>query len=388
MKILHLITRLILGGAQENTVLSCEGQAAHGHDVTLAFGPIYGPEGSLLQRAQRGGYALAELPSMIRAVRPLTDRRCFQECRDLIRRLKPDVVHTHSSKAGIVGRAAAWAEQVPAVVHTVHGLPYHPYQSKLVHTGYVWAERWAAKRCHKIVCVADAMSRQALAERVGEAEQYQTVYSGMEIGPFVDGPDDRAATRLKLGLAENDIVIGTVARLAELKGHDDLIDGLDDLLRTRPNVKLLWVGDGWHRKRLEQKIAERRLNGHVVITGLVDPGQIPAMMRAMDLLVHPSYREGLARTLPQALLSGISVVSYDCDGAGEVCIDGVTGRLVRTGDAAALAGAVEWMVDHPSERAAMASEGRSRCRRRFDAAVMVSELETLYERILSGRAST
>ncbi|MEX0741352.1 MAG: glycosyltransferase, partial [Phycisphaeraceae bacterium] len=121
MKILHLITRLILGGAQENTLLSCEGQAAAGHEVTLAFGPIYGPEGSLLERAQGGGYELAELSAMIRAVRPWTDVRCYYQVRKLIRELKPDVVHTHSSKAGIIGRAAAWAEGVPAVVHTIHG---------------------------------------------------------------------------------------------------------------------------------------------------------------------------------------------------------------------------------------------------------------------------
>src|SRR5688572_28081557 len=118
MKILHLITRLILGGAQENTVLTCEGLAKRGHEVTLAFGPIYGPEGSLLERAKTGGYELVELSAMVRSVNPWTDWRCYQQCRRLIRRLKPDVVHTHSSKAGIVGRAAATAEGVPAVVHT------------------------------------------------------------------------------------------------------------------------------------------------------------------------------------------------------------------------------------------------------------------------------
>jgi glycosyltransferase involved in cell wall biosynthesis len=384
MKILHLITRLILGGAQENTVLTCEGLARRGHQVTLAFGPIYGPEGSLLQRAQAGGYELVELPAMVRQIAPLTDYRCYQQCRQLIRRIKPDVVHTHSSKAGIVGRAAAWAENVPVVVHTIHGLPFHPYQSWPINRLYIALERWAAHRCHHIVTVAQAMTRQALAAGVGTPGQYSTIYSGMEVAPFLDDPTDRAAIRRELALPLDATVIGTVARLAELKGHDDLIDALGPRLRSDPRLMLLWVGDGWWRPRLEQRLRDENLTKQVVITGLVPPSRIPAMMRAMDVLVHPSYREGLARALPQALLSGVPVVSYDCDGAGEVCIEtgGVrTGKLVPTGNRAALAEAVNWMIDHPEQRAAMAAAGRQLCRSRFDAQLMVDQLESLYKGI-------
>ncbi|QNN23125.1 glycosyltransferase family 4 protein [Planctomycetales bacterium ZRK34] len=386
MKILHLITRLILGGAQENTVLTCEGQSRAGHEVILAYGPIYGPEGSLHERASQGGYDLVELSAMIRAVRLWTDWRCYRQCRELIQRVKPDVVHTHSSKAGIIGRAAAAAENVPAIVHTIHGLAFHPHQSRLIHAAYVAAEKWAARRCDRIACVADAMSRQALAAGVGQAELYETVYSGMEIGPFVEAPAHREATRQALGFEKEDVVIGTVARLAELKGHDDLLDAMGDTLRQRPRVKLLWVGDGWWRDRLEQKVRQMRLTEQVVITGLVAPARVPAMMSAMDLMVHPSYREGLARALPQALLSGLPIVSYDCDGAGEVCVDGETGRLAPTGDIEALRQATTWMIDHPAEAAAMAQAGREICRRRFDAAVMVEQLLDLYQRILQQKA--
>jgi glycosyltransferase involved in cell wall biosynthesis len=387
MKVLHLITRLILGGAQENTVLTCEGLAARGHEVTLAFGPIYGPEGSLLQRARRGGYELVELPSMIRSIRPWTDLRCYHQCRALIRRFKPDVVHTHSSKAGILGRAAAWGEGVPAVIHTIHGLPFHPYQSPVVRRLYITAERWAARRCHAIATVADAMTRQALAAGVGSPDQYTTVYSGMEIEPFLDCPIDRAAIRAELGLREDDIVLGAVARLAELKGHDDLLDALGGTMRGQPQLRLLWVGDGWWRGRLEEKIRRMSLQDRVVIAGLVPPDRIPAMMRAMDVLIHPSYREGLARALPQALLSGVPVISYDCDGAAEVCIDGQTGRLVPTGDLTALREAVRWMLEHPAQRQAMGQRGRDLCTPRFSHHTMVEQLEALYGKVL-GSAST
>jgi glycosyltransferase involved in cell wall biosynthesis len=210
----------------------------------------------------------------------------------------------------------------------------------------------------------------------------------MELEPFLEAPDDRAEKRRSLGIGEEELVIGTVARLAELKGHDDLLDALADWLKERRNVRLLWVGDGWWRDRLERRIAEAGLRDRIVITGLVDPRRVPAMIRAMDVLVHPSYREGLARALPQALLSGVPVVSYDNDGAPEVCIDGVTGRLVPTGDRDRLLEAIRWMAEHPQERAAMGAEGRRRCERIFSPQTMVDRLESIYNPVLERPAAT
>lgn len=377
MKILHIITRLIVGGAQENTLLSCQGQARAGHQVMLAYGPIYGPEGSLLAKAQ-GGCELHELRFMERAVRPIADWRGYRECRRLIERFKPDIVHTHSSKAGILGRAAAWAAGVPGVVHTIHGLPFHDHQSGLVRRMYIAAERYAARRCHKLVVVADAMRDQALAAGIGRPDQYQTVYSGMDVRSFLEPAVDRGQIRRELGLAEDDFVIGTVARLAELKGHDDLLDGIGPLMAMHRRIRLLWVGDGWLGPRLQKRIAEMGLEGRVIRTGLVEPGRIPALMRAMDCLAHPSYREGLARALPQALLSGLPVISYDVDGAREVCMDGKTGLLIRPGDRAGLWRAALELMENPARAAEMARAGRELCRTRFDADEMVRTLLAIY----------
>ena len=158
MRIMHISTRLILGGSQENTVLSCAGQADDGHAVSLVFGPIEGPEGTMLPTVEaHGGIEALETPNLVREIAPRRDWRCRRELEALIRDWRPDVVHTHSSKAGILGRAAAWHAEVPAVVHTIHGLPFHPYQSALKNAAYIRAERWAARRCHAIATVADAM---------------------------------------------------------------------------------------------------------------------------------------------------------------------------------------------------------------------------------------
>ncbi|HLP83613.1 MAG TPA: glycosyltransferase family 4 protein [Phycisphaerales bacterium] len=396
-RILHISTRLILGGSQENTVLSCEGQARLGHDVHLAFGPIYGPEGSLLDRVQNfrtadnRGITTHVIPDMVREVAPLRERRALAQLTRLIREIKPDVVHTHSSKAGILGRIAAWRllPDLPQmrVIHTIHGPPFMPVEGSplnrakvaINNTIYTLAERIAARHCHTIVSVADAMTQQFLARGIGNPSQYITIRSGMEIAPFLAARElDQLAIRRELGLAPDDFVIGTVARLAQHKGHDDLIDALADELRTRPHWKLLWVGDGWWRDRLEARLTSLNLRDRVILTGLVPPQRVPALMRAMDVLAHPSYREGLPRTVPQALLAGALPVAYDVDGTGEICRDMQTGRLVPLAHIAKLCEAIVWAHEHPDERAAMIRRGQAECERDFSAERMVERLEQVY----------
>jgi len=414
LTILHISTRLILGGSQENTVLSCEGQARNGHNVHLAFGPIYGPEGSHLDRIRTfrtdDGRRITdhELPNMVREIHPVKDHFAFHhDLKQVLRKVNPDIVHTHSSKAGILGRWAASGlvarasrpcVDAPAIIHTIHGPPFMPVEGpplnrlavRTKNAIYTAAERFAAKRCHLILSVADAMTDQFLAREIGKPEQYLTVRSGLETQPFIEAApgDHRDEVRTELGIEPDDFVIGTVARLAEHKGHDDLLDALGDELRTRPNWKLLWVGDGWWRERLLKRVADMGLTDRVITTGLVPNAKVPRFMRAMDLLAHPSYREGLPRTVPQALLAGVPAVAHDVDGTREICIDAVkdpdhaTGRLVPPGDHAALRDALLWMHDHPGQRRALAARGRDLVLREFSAERMVENLEHVYARAL------
>ena len=377
-------------------MLSCEGQAAppYNHDVSLVFGPIYGPEGSLLQRVQqfhaanRKTIQTIETPNLVRELNPLKDLKCYFDLRRIIREWKPDVVHTHSSKAGILGRLAAWKESVPCVIHTIHGPPFHAYEKRWRNAVYVVSERIAAKHCHVIACVADAMRDQFLNAKVGRANQYATVYSGMEIESFINPAWTRDAVRNELQFQPDDFVIGTIARLAENKGHDDLLDALESPMRSNPRIKLLWVGDGWWRDRLLARVKAMELQDQVITTGLVPPERIPKYLQAMDVLVHPSYREGLPRTVTQALLSATPAVAYDVDGTREVCVDGETGRLLRPGDRAGLRESVQWMMDHPAERRAMGLRGREMCRTRFSAATMVEHLNAIYTACLQHRVGT
>jgi glycosyltransferase involved in cell wall biosynthesis len=378
MRIVHIITRLIIGGAQENTLLSCQGQHDHGHEVTLITGPPMGPEGSLLERARGYGFNVEVYDEMRRSILPRKDWKTYRHLIDRLKQLNPDVVHTHSSKAGIIGRWAAHKARMPFIVHTIHGLAFTASTSKLANTFYEMLERKTAPITHKIVCVADEMARQSLAAGIGRPDQYVTIYSGMETRDFLNPPVPREQVRQQLGLEPHHVAVGTVARLFHLKGHDDLLDLAPRLCSTFPDLRFLWIGDGLLRAQFEQRIAEMNLKDRFILTGLVPPARIPELVNAMDILVHPSRREGLARALPQGQLAGAPVVTYDIDGNREGLIDQETGFLVKPFDQDGLAEALSRLIRDPDLRHRMGADGRDFALNRFDAEVMVEALEKLY----------
>jgi glycosyltransferase involved in cell wall biosynthesis len=382
MRIVHVITRLIVGGAQENTLLSCEGQHDRGHDVTLVTGPALGPEGSLMERAKSYGYRVVEVDDMRRSILPVKDFRTYRRLVCLLRELKPHVVHTHSSKAGILGRWAARAAGAPAIVHTVHGLAFTASTSPAVNWVYKVQERHAAPITTRIVCVADAMREQSLTANIGSREQYVTIYSGMDTSPFLDPPAPRDTVRRDLGLRDDDLAVGTIARLFHLKGHDDLLEMAPSLCARHPRLKFLWVGDGLLRPQFERRIGQMGLKDRFVLTGLVPPARIPELTHAMDVMVHPSRREGLARALPQASLAQKPVVTYDIDGNREGVVFGQTGFVIPPFDREKLAQALDQLLNDESLRRTMGEAGRRFALARFDAKVMVDALEDLYARLL------
>jgi glycosyltransferase involved in cell wall biosynthesis len=386
MRIIHVITRLILGGAQENTLLTVEGlHHRYGDDVTLITGPAEGPEGDLFDRAARLGLKVELMPELVRPIRPGSDFRAYRRLRAAIRRLEPEVVHTHSSKAGILGRAAAWSERVPAIVHTIHGLPFGPFERPLKNALYIALERWAARRCHAIVSVCDAMTTQALAAGVGRPAQFLTVYSGMDADAFLAPRRPREEVRRELGLTDGEVAFATVARLFELKGHDDLIAVAPQVLAANPKVRFVWIGDGILRDRLLSDLDRLGIRDSFILTGLVPPDRIPELLGAVDAVIHPSLREGLARVLPQALLVGRPVISYDVDGAREV-VRPETGILLEPRDLAGLRRAILDLAAEPAVRAAMGREGRCRFADRFRHETMTRRLRSLYERLLEERS--
>lgn len=386
MRIAHIITRLILGGAQENTLLTCEDLLReYGDEVLLIAGPPLGPEGSLLERARRNGVPVELVPELRRAIHPWRDVRSYMALRRILRRYRPDVVHTHSGKAGLLGRQAAWSLGVPLVVHGVHGAPFHPYQSAAARALFRACERYAARRCHAFISVSDAMTELMVSAGVAPRERFTTIYSGMEVEPFLQAGQHRERMRAELGYGPEHVVVGKVARLFHLKGHGDVIAAAQRVVATCPEVRFLFVGDGVLRAALKRQIERAGLQQHFALTGLVPPERIPELLAAADLVVHASLREGLARVLPQALLAGRPVVSYDIDGAREVVIPGETGLLVPPRDVSGLAEALLRLVQDGALRARLGAAGPPRLAEVFRHQYMTARIRELYQRLLAQR---
>ena len=382
MRIVHVITRLIVGGAQENTLLTAAGQVEEfGDDVIVVTGPGAGPEGSLEEWALQRGLAVRLIPEMGRAIRPWKDWRSYQAIATAIRELSPDIVHTHSSKAGILGRAAAHRQQVP-VVHTIHGAAFHFGQSRLSQAVFRQAERWAARRCQKLISVCDAMTRQYVNARIATPEMFTTIYSGMDVEPFLDPPRSREEVRAELGFQDDDIVVGKVARLFNLKGHRYLLEAASQIIEKCPRARFLLVGDGPLRDQFEARISRDGLADHFVLAGLVPPGRIPELLHATDLVVHASVWEGLARVLPQSMIAGKPVVSFEIDGAPEVVLHEETGLLVQPESVEGLIESVTRLASDQELRDRMGNAGCRRWTETFRYQEMARLVREVYQDVL------
>lgn len=393
MRILHVITRLIHGGAQRNTVTCCAQQVRAGHRVWLAYGPIYGPEGSLLDEARASGAELVEVGSLRRAILPWHDLRCTGALRRLVRGMDPEVVHTHSSKAGIVGRMAAWREGGAAgrraVIHTVHGLPFHAGNPWPVNRLYVGLERWAARRCHRIIGITRAMCDAFVAAGIAGPGRMSVVPSGVDVDWWRERsgrPGQRERVRRELGIASGASVVGVVARLDRLKGQEDVLDAVGRMRRRGsgegPDVRVLLVGDGWYADTLRKRAAEWGMSERVLFTGLVGPERVAELMSAMDVLVLASHQEGQGRTLVEAMACGVATAGYDVGGVGEVLDGGRVGRLVPAMDRARLGQAIGELLQAPDERKRLAEVARHWAQERFSQRKMVRELSEVYDLVL------
>jgi len=381
MRVTHVITRLIVGGAQENTIASVLGlRAKSGVEVDLVSGPTLGPEGSL--ESVLAGYPglLTVVPQLVRPLHPWKDGLAWRKLTELFRARRPQIVHTHSGKAGILGRLAAARARVPILIHTIHGPSFGPFQGLLANSLFRSAERYAARVTTHFVVVADAMKQQYLAAGIGRPDQYTRIFSGFPLEPFLSSTND-LQLRARLGLTADDVVIGKIARLFKLKGHDDLFAIAPALVRSFPRVKFLLVGDGLWRARFEDRARSLGLEKHVVFTGLVPPDAVPRLVGIMDILVHLSLREGLPRALPQALAAGRPVVAYDADGAKEVCLENKTGFLLKPGDLAGLRERLLRLAQDPALRQRMGLRGQQLVKERFGVQRMVDDLYQLYLRL-------
>lgn len=386
IRVLHIITRMIVGGAQENTLLSVVGlDAMPEYDVTLISGIDKGREGELLSQARETCHLIV-LPEMGRSINPFSDLAAFWKLYRLIKKGRYHIVHTHSSKAGVLGRLAAWLAGTPLIVHTLHSLVFHDYQPWIVNRAWWLTKKICAPVTDFFISVSDVISEKAIAAGIAGPEQFRTVYSGMELDWFLNAKFDADEIKREFGIPPGSPVVGKIARLFPLKGHDQLMDAAPEIVKRVPNVRFFLIGDGMLLEHLQERARGYGILDNFVFAGLIDRTRIPEMISAMDVVVHTSLREGLARVLPQSLAMGKPCVSFDIDGAREVVIDDYTGYLVKAFDSTGLADRLATLLEDEELRAKFGANGRRHVDPNFRTEKMVADISEVYQMLLKKHA--
>ncbi len=377
MTALHLITRLSLGGPSLNTIDSVVALDRAGWRTILAAGSVEA-EISVVDQARARGCLVVLLPALTRTISPARDLLALWRVFRLIRRERVVLVHTHTSKAGFVGRLAAWLARVPLIVHTPHGHVFYGYYGPALTGVFVALERFAARLTDRIVVLTERGVEEHLARGIGRREQFSVIPSGVDLDAVRRNALSYEAERGRLGVdAETRLIVG-LGRLVPVKGFQVLVKALPLILAVVPSTRLLLVGDGSLREDLLAAARALGVGDRLELAGAqFDPAPFLA---AADLVVVPSLNEGMGRVLVEAMALGRPVVATRVGGIPAVVADGETGTLVPPDDPPALARAVSDLLGAPALRQRMGEAGRRRAEQ-FSLAVMESRLLDLYREL-------
>ena len=384
MKIVHILTRLLRAGSEENTLLTSAGQIARGHEVILLHG-----RDVLLENAMRfaPGAELIEAPDLVRSLNPARDIAAFRQIRRILIKIRPDVVHTHQSKAGIIGRLAAASAQVPLIVHGVHILPFLGV-GRLEKAAYLWAERGVAQLTHGFIHVSDGMRRACLDHGVGTGLPHHVVPSGFDLTRFAaaEPPADLAALFRRRADDPRPFVIVMLAALEPRKRHLDLLRHCAGFLQQFPQVRLVLAGEGHLRPEIEATIDSLHLEGQVTLLGFRDDPE--RIIATADVCIHCAEREGLPRTVIQYLAVGRPVVLFDLPGIEDLVTEGVNGFVVPQGDWTGLFARLADLIASPDRRGEIAANARATDLRRWDAKFMADRTLGIYQDLQAGDVLT
>ncbi len=337
LRVLHVITRLTLGGSSENTVASIGALQRAGWDCALAVS-FRESDGPSLEDARRRGVRLIDVPALGREVAPLRDMAALRQLLRVIAHERPAIVHTHTSKAGFVGRLAARLARTPAVIHQPHGHIFYGYYGRRKTAFFIALERRAALWTDRIITLTDRGIEEHLARGIGRRAQFVSVPSGVPTERLRASAPSRAEARARLGVGAAAYVVAALGRFVPIKGFDLLVEALPRVLEGVPAACLLLIGDGPERPALEARAAALGVAARVRVTGPV--ADAASCLAAADVLAAPSRNEGMGRAIVEAMALGLPVVGATVGGIPAVIADGACGRLVPPDDPTALARAL------------------------------------------------
>jgi glycosyltransferase involved in cell wall biosynthesis len=375
MKVLHLITSITIGGAQDNTLLTIEKHNPSSFEVHLASNP----NGFWQERAQKAADVFHPLPNLVNPLSPLQDIATLIGIVRLLRQEKFDLLHTHSSKAGILGRWAGKIVGIP-VVHTIHGFPFHDFMPKWKRQFYINIERSVRPFTDFFITVSELNRQEAAKLNILSLDNSQTVYSGIDFAKL-DRPSNLQHTRHTLKIPEAWQTISIVGRLDEQKAPYFVIDAFAKVLEHHPNTLLLLVGDGKLLNSLKSQVQQLGIADKVRFLGSRE--DVPEILKVSDVFALSSLWEGLGRAMTEAMLIGKPVVVPNIYGIPEIVHHNETGLLFPAKDVEQLAEHLNYLLQHPEERERLGNNARQLTRQLFDANLMVQQIEAIYDRVLA-----
>lgn len=376
-KVLHLITRLVVGGAQDNTLLTVKNHNRSKFKVSLASNP----NGIWLSKANEYSDFFFAIPTLTNPISPLNDIRAFADILKLLKTEDFDIIHTHSSKAGILGRLAAKMCNIP-VVHTIHGFPFHDFMPSWKKEFYVFIERWISQKTDFLITVSELNRNEALNLGIVKSENSQTIYSGIDFAKL-DQKFDTESLYNEFNITKNSKIITMVGRLDKQKAPYFLIDAFAKVLAKDSDTLLLLIGEGELEDTLKNQV--NRLNMNQKVRFLGSREDVPAILSISSIFVLSSLWEGLGRAMTEAMLIGKPVVVPNIYGIPEIVHHNETGLLFEAQNVGQLANHLIFLLQNPQEGDRLGQNAKELTRRLFDGEQMVRQIEAVYEKVLSDR---
>jgi glycosyltransferase involved in cell wall biosynthesis len=380
LKVVHILSRLNIGGTASHVILATRGLRDRGVEALLITGREDPREGNMFSLAEAKNVQPILIPSLRRAISPLRDLAAGYQIWKILRREKPQIVHTHASKAGVLGRIAALLAGVPVRIHTFHGHVlqdyFHPHVSRI----FIWIERALARRSDAIIGVSSEVCSQLIDMGIAESDKVRHIGIGLELEPFADCDRERGKLKAELGIPNDIPVVGMIARLAPVKGYEVFFQATARLTQQmNGRVRFLVIGDGPLRHSLEAQVRDMGLGQAVIFTGFRE--DLVRIYADLDVVALSSHNEGTPVTLIEAAAAGRPGVATRVGGVPELIEDGVNGFLVEKGDWQALADRMAWLLAHPEEARRMGQSGRQRVLEAFSVQRLIDDLVRLYREL-------
>ncbi|MBW2105160.1 MAG: glycosyltransferase family 4 protein [Deltaproteobacteria bacterium] len=388
VKVIHIITRFDKGGSAENTLLTVRGLDKKRYDIILIKGLSLESEMGVretrvvehnLAEVERCGIRTLTISELVRKIHPLYDLKAFVSLVKIFLKENPHIVHTHTSKAGILGRWAAFFARVPIIVHTPHGHVFWGYFSRWKTLVFVLLERLTAHITDKIITLTEQEKRDHLRYNIASEDKFLHVHSGVDLNKFFNVSVDPSEMKRNLGIPDNAFVVGTAGRLTPVKGHRYLIKAAKEIVAIKPDIKFLFLGEGELQEELEKMASELNIRENIVFLGWRP--DVAEVMSMFDIFALPSLNEGMGRVLVEAMALAKPIVASNIGGIPNLIMQGKNGLLVPVADAKALASGIEFLMTNPKKRGEMGSAGK-KIAADYSVDSMMQKIDQLYLELL------